>query len=886
MNPAEIAVPWLAAIVQSSDDAIVSKDLNGTVITWNPAAERMFGFTPAEAIGQSIRIIIPADRHGEEDEVIARIRRGESVEHYETLRQHKSGALIPISLTVSPIRNAAGVVIGASKVARDISERRAAEVSLAEARAAQEDLKARLVALVAASGTLFGSPSLDDVLSGVVLLARALVPADGCAVWRLDPGSDRQWHIGASDGISDEFARRIIRSYRGEPATLVPFTEPLVAETVQTMPLLAERLDAYRMEGIESMLAVPLQIAGLASGTLVFYFRRPHRFSDVEVQTARALGNLSAAAVTTAELHETQRRIREQAERGRRQSEFLAAASAALASSLDYQSTLRTVAGLAVPHIADWCAVDVIDEHDEVQRVAVTHVDPEKIELARTFQMRFPETADAPSSLARAIRSGEPFLVRDVPDALLAQTARSQEHLVALRELAITSYMCAPLIAHGRTFGAITFVSAESNRHYTDEDLRFAQDVAYRSALAVENARVYAQASTANRVKDEFLATLSHELRTPLNAVLGWVRMLRAGAVVEAKVPRALEVIEHNAGAQLRLVEDLLDLSRIITGKFRLEIQPVHLAASVDAAVSAIQPAATAKQITIEVITEAGVGAVAGDAQRLQQAVWNLLSNSIKFTPAGGHVRAEVREHAGEVTFEIEDSGEGIGADVLPFVFDRFRQGESGSTRSHMGLGLGLAIVRHIVELHGGRVEVHSPGVGQGATFRFALPSLPSRRPGDENRLPSRPATGTGTQGRPTERDGGVLAGVRVLVVDDDPDDRELLDDLLRYEGLIVRRAGSVTDALAEIDREPPDVIVRDIAMPGHDGHDLIRCLREHGRGLIPAVALSAYADPEDRQRSLEAGYVAHLPKPVDPRDLLGAIVDAIANAPPPQPQL
>jgi len=830
----DAAARHLAAIVEFSDDAIVGKDLNGIVTSWNLAAERMFGYTAAEAVGRSITLIVPAERLSEEEHVLREIRAGRAVDHFETIRRRKDGTLLPISLTISPIRDNDGRVVGASKIARDVSERRRAEEALAAAEARQADLRQRLVALVSASGTLFGSPKMHDVLPALVVLARTLLRADGYAVWLLDSQA-KQWRIGASQGISEAFSRRLVESFREEDASAVAFTEPLIVSSVADTPLLEDRARALREEGIESMMAVPLTIGGHGTGTLVFYYRTPHEFDDVEVQTARALGNLAAAAITSAELFEAQRRSREQAERANRQTAFLAEASAALGSSLDYEETLRTVAQLAVPQIADWCAVDVVDEHGEVQRLAVSHIDS-----------------------AQASSAGSA-----VTDVIGFGTALMRPNMIVV-----------PLTAHRRTFGALTFVYADSGRTYSDVDFRFTHDMAYRAALAVENARAYRQVQAANRAKDEFLATLSHELRTPLNAVLGWARMLRGGAVSKEKMDRAFEVVERNALAQLDLVEDLLDLSRVITGKFRLDVQPVNLTATINAAVEAIQPAATAKGITVKVDAGPDESLISGDEARLQQVIWNLLSNAIKFTLRGGRVTVTLRRHESQFEIEVSDTGEGIEPAVLPYVFDRFRQGDSGTTRTHQGLGLGLAIVRHIVELHGGRVDVASPGKGQGATFMISLPFVQPMRmvavkSSREVVIPAR---------RPYA---AALSGVRALVVDDDSDTRELLAEVLRSRGVVVTAAASVDEGLAALDREVPDILLSDIAMPDRDGFDLIRRVRERPPdrgGHVPAVAITAYARPEDSERSLASGYQMHVTKPVDMDELLATVASLTAT--------
>jgi len=830
----DAAARRLAAIVEFSDDAIISKDLNGIVTSWNLAAERMFGYTAVEAVGRSITLIVPADRLFEEEHVLREIRAGRAVDHFETMRQRKDGTLLPISLTISPIRDNDGRVVGASKIARDVSERRRAEEALAAAEARHADLRQRLVALVAASGTLFGSPKMHDVLPALVVLARTLLRADGYAVWLLDQ-REKQWRIGASHGISEAFSRMLVESFRGEDVSAVAFTEPLIVSSVADTPLLEDRARALRQEGIESMMAVPLTIGGHGTGTLVFYYRTPHEFDEVEVQTARALGNLAAAAITSAELFEAQRRSREQAERANRQTAFLAEASAALGSSLDYEETLRTVAQLAVPQIADWCAVDVVDEHGEVQRLAVSHIDSA-------------QASSAGSAVAEVIGFG---------------TALMRPNVIVV-----------PLTAHRRTFGALTFVYADSARTYSDVDFRFAHDMAYRAALAVENARAYRQVQAANRAKDEFLATLSHELRTPLNAVLGWARMLRGGAVSQEKMSRAFEVVERNALAQLDLVEDLLDLSRVITGKFRLDVQPVNLTATINAAVEAIQPAAAAKGITVKVDAGSDESLISGDEARLQQVIWNLLSNAIKFTLRGGRVIVTLRRQESQFEIEVSDTGEGIEPAVLPYVFDRFRQGDSGTTRTHQGLGLGLAIVRHIVELHGGRVDVASPGKGQGATFMISLPFVqPVRiaavKSGRDVVIPAR---------RPYT---AALSGVRALVVDDDSDTRELLAEVLRSRGVVVTAASSVEEGLAALDREVPDILLSDIAMPDRDGLDLIRRVRERPAdrgGHVPAVAITAYARPEDTERSLASGYQMHVTKPVDMDELIATVASLTAT--------
>ena len=496
----------LAAIVNSSDDAIVSKTLDGIIRSWNPAAERMFGWTAGEVIGKSITIIIPDDRLDEETTVLERLRQGQSIDHYETIRVRKDGVQIPISLTVSPIHDMSGRIIGASKIARDISERRRAEERLAH-------------------------------------------------------------------------------------------------------------------------------------------------------------------------------------------------------------------------------------------------------------------------SLA------------------LEQAAR-------------------------------------------------------------------AEAERASRVKDEFLATLSHELRTPLTSIMGWVRMLRQHNLDDGATERALEIVDRNAQSLTRLVEDILDISSITMGRFRLESVPVDLASVVRAAVDSVRHAAMAKNIRLEVAIDAMTRPVAGDAGRLQQVVWNLLSNAVKFTPDGGLIEVSLVPSGSYAELQVRDNGHGITPEFLPRLFDRFSQHDASTTRKHGGLGMGLAIVRHLVELHGGTVRAESPGPGLGATFVIRLPQILGLLASTE---------------RHPEATTQVLDGIRILAVEDEADTRELIVTILRQAGADVALAGSVDEALQALDTSPPDVVLCDIAMPDRDGFELLREAKRRPGAVArtPFVALTARVEEQERRRSLAAGFSVHVPKPVDPAALV-----------------
>jgi PAS domain S-box-containing protein len=846
----------LSAIVSSSDDAIVSKDLDGTIRSWNRAAELLFGYSAAEAVGRSIRIIIPPDRQSEEDEVLARIGRGESIDHFETIRLRKDGTLIPISLTVSPVRNELGQVVGISKIARDLSEKRRTEAALQAARTGQADLQRRLMMLAAASGSLLLSPRLEDVMPAALNLAMQLLDADGCAIWRFSNGA---WRMGALQGVSESFANRIITSNgTGGTATSVPFVDPLALSDVASSPMLGEQRSAYAAEGIASLIAVPLRIGSDLSGTLVTYYRTPRHFTEGEIETARALGNLASAAITTAELYDVQRRSREQ-------SDMIAEAAAALAVSLDYQETLRGIVRLCVPQIADWCAIDLENEQGTVERLAVAHVDSVKIEKARQLQQRFPPDPSSSIGIHHVLRTGAPVLVPEVTDAMLQALARSPEHLAAIRDLGVVSYMCIPLRAHGRTIGVVTFVAGQSGRHYGATDLQFAQDLASRAALAVENARAYDEARRANRVKDEFLATLSHELRTPLNAILGYSRMLKSGMVSTDRLPRAVEIIHKNAASLAKIVEDVLDVSRIISGKLRLKTQPLDLGPILALSIETVQPAADAKGITLRAVMEPGLTHVNGDPDRLQQVMWNLLSNAVKFTPSYGTVTVRLEPSDDQVHIGVTDSGVGIAAEILPHIFERFRQGDSRFAREFGGLGLGLAIARHIVEMHGGTIEASSEGLGKGSTFKVTLPV---------SRVQLVPVAATETARFPVASHDRRLEGVHVMVVDDENDALQMVRELLETAGARVTTAESAEEALALLEEQRPDLILTDIGMPSIDGFELIRRIRQLPRSIrdLPAAALTAYAQPEDRSRALRSGFQVHLAKPIDPGELITAV--------------
>jgi PAS domain S-box-containing protein len=399
-------------------------------------------------------------------------------------------------------------------------------------------------------------------------------------------------------------------------------------------------------------------------------------------------------------------------------------------------------------------------------------------------------------------------------------------------------------------------------------DITARREVEREQALALEREQAARrELETASRSKDEFVTTLSHELRTPLNAIFGWVQLLRAGTLDETARAHALEVIERNTRTQTRMVEDLLDVSRIMTGQFRIEPRPVDLATVIAAAVDAVRPAIDAKGVQLVTHVDAPAGPVAGDPDRLQQVVWNLLTNAVKFTPRGGRIEVTLERRGSQVEVRVSDTGRGISEDFLPHVFERFSQAEASTSRSQPGLGIGLALVRHLVELHGGVVDVASEGEGRGATFTVRLP-VPATLLGIHG---DGDTTGAPAPGADPLRP---LAGVAILAVDDDADARELLRMAFQQAGAQVTLADSARAALAALEASAPDVLVSDIGMPDGTGYELLERVRAAENGSrLPAVALTAYARPEDRDRAIRAGFQLHVSKPVDPAALVRAVV-------------
>ncbi|HEY6065970.1 MAG TPA: response regulator [Thermoanaerobaculia bacterium] len=554
-----------------------------------------------------------------------------------------------------------------------------------------------------------------------------------------------------------------------------------------------------------------------------------------------------------------------------RQLQRLTEASLAINSALSPDRMLHVVADLAR---------DILGAHQAVALAAAEQKWSE-IKTAVSLSPRYEPDGERPVLRNReAVVSLLSWLRRPVRLAP-RDGARASEWLQFFesRRPAELGWLAVPLTGRdGRNMGLLHMLE-KVDGEFTPEDEAVLTQLAQMSSIAIENT-LNAEAREANRIKDEFLTTLSHELRTPLTAILGWTRALQAGPPDGKQTERALEVIERNVLAQTKLIDDLLDVSRIITGKLRLSVRAARLSSIIEAALESMRPAAEARGIDIRFVREvpSDDDQVIGDPDRLQQVVWNLISNAIKFTPPKGRVEVRLAKIDSQFEVQVTDTGRGIRPEFLPSVFERFRQADSSTTRAYGGLGIGLAIVRHLVELHGGSVSASSEGEGRGATFSVRLPAVALGVTAlERDRASAAPV--------PTARTGGLvdLTGCRVVLVEDEPDGRELLAESLRKAGAHVVAVSTAAEGFQAIRRSVPDVLVSDIAMPDEDGYSLVRRMRrlppEKG-GRVPAIAVSAYAREEDRLRALAAGFQLHVSKPLDPADVVALVARLARRAP------
>lgn len=738
----------LAAIVENSDDAIISKDLNGVITSWNKGAENLFGYTQSEAVGQPITMLIPPQFLNEEPQILSRIKSGEKIEHYETLRKRKNGKLVEISLTVSPIRDKKGKIIGASKIARNISQRKRIENELRESQ---------------------------------MILALAM-RSSRMGVWEHDLATDIvQW----SPELEEIFGLK-----KGEfPQTRNAFYELIHEE---------DREKVF----------FEVECAVREKRDYIIEFRFYHTDGSIRWMEGRGQATyaqngspvrLYGSGIDITERKLAEEKIRESEVRFRMMADNISQ----LAWMADgkgwifwYNKRWFEYTGTTLEEMQGWGwkKVHHPDYIDRVVKRVQWSWDTGEI-WEDTFPLRSKE--------------GEYrwFLSRALP-------LRDENGQVVL------------------WFGTNT-------------------DITERKAA--EEALLLA-----NRSKDEFLSVLSHELRTPLNAILGWMRILKSGKLDNAKTERALRTIERNARLQSSLIEDLLDVSRIISGKMIIEESELDLVSTIESAVETVQPLAETKQVELRFFTEFHLLKIEGDQNRLEQIVLNLANNAIKFTPPGGTVTLKLTKTETTALLEIKDTGIGIKKEFLPHIFDRFRQADSTTQRNYSGLGLGLTIVKHLIQLHGGKISASSGGEGKGTKFLIHLPLL-----NGEKGETSFPAKRTKEELPPDQN--SFIKDKKILLVDDDSDGVEPLQILLESHGAHVTYLESAGEALEIMAKRTFDLLISDIGMPEMDGYQLIKKIKNlNNRNPIPAIALTAYAGAGNRQQAVEAGFLFHLPKPVD----------------------
>ena len=1094
---AEATRRHLAAIVESSEDAIYSKGLDGVITSWNAAAERLYGYSAAEMVAQSFSVLVPPDRAHEVAELTARLGRGERLDHFETVRLRKTGQRIDVSISYSPVRAADGALDGVAVITRDVTEQKQALAALraSEARFAAVIQNAPAVVFVkdpdgvylmanppfaAYAGRpieeILGRTDADlfapDVASKfrrddlTVLTTRRVETFEDAFNYRgisytfltakfalPDATGNPMAVCGIATDITARKAAEVrVREEAGIAETLSGIGMTLASEldlerVVQAVTDEVTRLteaefgaffynvinargDSYQLytiagapreafarfpmprntaifdptfrgEGVvrladvtadprygmnppyagmppghlsvRSYLAVPVvSRSGDVVGGLFFGHGQAGMFTERHERLVVGVAAQAAIAIDNARLYgrlqESEERFRQLAEhigavfwlrdlgtghvlyvspayehvwgrsreslyaaaqsfleaihpedrervrlaseapargeglaeeyrvvrpdgsirwvadcgfpirdaagkvvrvaglaeditdRKRREinSRFLADASATLAGLTDVDSALQNVAGLAVPGFADWCAVDMFEPDGRLRRVAVAHVDPHKVRLAHEVHRRWPPDPNAPAGVPQIIRSGRSELVADVTDDMMAEAVRDPELRAIMRDLGLRSYMGVPLSVRGRTLGAVTFIAAESGRRYDAADLAAAEDLARRAGVALENAQLYQAVKEADRRKDEFLATLAHELRNPLAPIRNALYVLKDEPHADPARERARAMIERQVHHMIRLVDDLLDVSRVMRGKVQLKPERVDIGSAAAGAVETAQPLIDARRHTLTVDVPPEPLWVLADPVRLAQVISNLLTNAAKYTEPGGRIWLVVESAGSEAIVRVRDTGVGIVPDMVPQLFDLFVQAETTADRSQGGLGIGLTLVKRLVELHGGTVEAGSPGLGQGAEFTIRLPTLQGeggdRRHQDGAYSPPPPPSSS--------------RGRRVLVVDDHVDAADSLALLLRMEGHQVRVARNGPDALDAVRSERPDAILLDLGMPGMDGYEVARRLRQgEGRNVF-LIALTGWGQAEDRRRTREAGFDHHLVKPADPAEL------------------
>jgi PAS domain S-box-containing protein len=958
----------LAAIVEGSDDAIISKTLDGTITSWNSGATRLYGYTAAEMIGRPISMLIPPDQPDELPTILARLARGERIDHFETRRQHKNGTLLDISLTISPIRDAAGHIVGASAIARDITERTRLEMAMRQ------------------SASFFAGQKrvLDEIIQGASLarvldtLARVVEEQAGrgliASILLLDETGTRLLHGAAPSlpaGYNSAIDGLAIGPAAGSCGTAAYRREPVVVVDIAGDPLWDDYRHLALDHGLRACWSTPiLGSDGGVLGTFALYHREPHRPDEKDRELVQLTAHTAALAIERARIEAERTRLLAEKESDRAAAErerirlwevfqqapvilavlegpehrftvanplFLEAVGRDGLLGRPIREALPEVVGQSFaelldqvfatgePHVGteapvlldrrgtgvleegffDFVYQPLTDASGRVTGILVCGVEVTEVRRTRRAlerQHHLVETITSNAALAlfmtdrhqhctvmnpaaeqmtgftlaelrdRPLHSvlhhtrpdGTPYPIADCPiDSALHTQRQTQGEDAFIHKDGYfypIAFTASPIFEDGAPVGTVLEVQDITARQAAERE---------REALLERERRARTEAEAANRAKDEFLSVLSHELRTPLTPILGFLGMLKRPSLTEERRRVALETIERSAHAEARLVDDLLDVSRIVAGKLLLERELTDLEPIMMSAVETVQPSAEAKGVTLSVDAQNVALPVHADAGRLQQVIWNLLANAVKFTPPGGQIAITLQRRDDSAILSVRDTGVGIDPDHISVIFDRFRQADASSTRVHGGLGLGLTIVRHLVEEHGGTVTAESPGEGQGATFTIRLPLHVEDAP------IASPSGHAGVSAMPA------LAGRHVLVVDDDESTRLWLQAALEMADADVVLASSGPEALALLEDRHTDLLLVDLAMPGMDGYAFLNAARVRAgssQPLPPAVAFTAHASTEDRKRATTAGFAAHVAKPAIPDTLLEVLAGVLGG--------
>ncbi|AKF10177.1 ATP-binding protein [Sandaracinus amylolyticus] len=741
----------------------------------------------------------------------------------------------------------------------------------AHAHAALEEARANDAFLAEAAHILSASLDVDETLRRIARLAVPML-GDLCVLGVVERDGRHRQVAEAADDDAQEARLRALRRWSEHPLAPIasaierPGDEPAITELddalVDRMARDPEELAILRELGARTSLAVPIAAHGRTLAVLHLGMARSgRRHGPRHRALAMRLAARAAISLENAHLYTEAREAATERARDAQRLRALADISRVFAEvSLDPELAYDAIARIAAQKLGDLAAINLLSHDGEwLETVALHHLDPAREALAHAIFTR--PTPVEGSLNGEAVRTGKVVRMQHGPRDPHVATDAGRRYI---DEAQAREVVAAPLEVRGRVIGTIAVTSEREGKSL---DIELLEEIAHRAALLIENARLFRAAQDATRMRDELVATVSHELRTPLNAILGWAAIARARTEDATLITRALETIERNARAQAKLVDDLLDVARIVGGTMRLESADLEPELVARAAIDALRPAADARRVRIDLVAEDPCPRVRADASRLQQIVWNLVSNAVKFSRDDGHVRVTLRRNGDALEIVVEDDGIGIEPSFLPHVFERFRQARPTPGRGKGGVGLGLAIVRHLVEAHGGTVSVASDGRDRGTRFVVRLPARPDGADSATHALPE-----------PSALNGVVrLDGVQVLLVEDDDDTREALRVALSAAGAEVVDARDGAEALRALDRAVPDVIVSDVAMPVLDGYGFLRAVRARpqvGGGNVPAIAMTAFARPEDAWRAREAGFQTHLAKPADPATVARAIAE------------